>query len=118
MKAGGCGEGSRPLADGPRSTVMNTFLIRASFPIAVRGLFVFAGDVLSGVAKAGMRFEVPEAGHRWLLTAESVEMVNTVHGAKVALVVNAARDIYGFLPGLGVGYTTELTDPVEHEPRR
>lgn len=94
---------------------MNKFLIDASFPIAAKGLFVFVGEVLSGAVEAGMRFEVPEAGHRWPLTVESVERVITLHGDKVALVVKNARDAYGFLPGLGVGWTTELT---EHETCR
>jgi hypothetical protein len=90
---------------------VNTFLIQESFAIAAKGLFVFVGDVVLGAVEAGMRFEVPEAGHRWPLTVDSVEMVNTLHGAKVALVVNNPCDRFGFLPGLGVGYMTELTQP-------
>jgi hypothetical protein len=88
---------------------MNTFLIQDSFPIEAKGLFVFAGEVLSGIVEAGMRFEVPEAGHRWTLIVESVEIANTNHGNKVALTVKNSPDACGFLPGLGVGFTTELT---------
>ena len=97
--------------------VVNTFLIQASFPIAARGLFVFAGEVLSGVVEAGMCFEVPEAGHQWRLTVKFVEMAFTDRGNRVALVVDDPPDPSGFLPGLGVGFTTELTRPSQGAPR-
>ena len=88
---------------------MNKFLIQESFPIEAKGLFVFAGEVISGIVKAGMKFEVPEAGHWWPLMVESIEIVNTNQGNKVALTVKNSPDACGFLPGLGVGFTTELT---------
>ncbi len=73
-------------------------------------MFAFAGEVLSGTVRAGMVFELPEAGHRSRLKVESVEIVSTVHGAKVGLVVNDARNGPGFLPGLGVGWTADLME--------
>ena len=88
---------------------MNTFLIQGSFPIAAKGLFVFVGDVVSGAVEPGMTFKVPEADMGWPLTVESVEGVKTANGDKLALIVNDSRDACRFLPGLGVGYTTELT---------
>jgi hypothetical protein len=90
---------------------MNTFLVRESFPIAAKMLFVFVGDVLSGNVQAGMTFEVPEAGHRWPLVVKAVEMAQTVHGAKVALVVDDAQSDSGYLSGMGVGWTLDLRKP-------
>jgi hypothetical protein len=53
---------------------MNRFRIDDSFRIASVG-FVFVGELVEGSAKAGMVFEVPEAGHRWHLVVKSVEFV-------------------------------------------
>ncbi len=101
----------KAFSNGTGNEGMNTFLIQESFPIAAKGLFVFVGEVVSGSVEAGMRFEVPEAGHKWPLRVESVERVISVHGAKVALIVRDSRDTCGYLPGLGVGYRTKLTKP-------
>ena len=53
-----------------------------------------------------MKFKVPEAGHKWLLTVTSIETVNTDHGTRVAIVVSDGHP--GYLPGPAVGWTAEL----------
>lgn len=86
---------------------MNKFRIDDSFRITSVG-FVFVGEVVQGSAKAGMRFEVPEAGHRWQLVVKAVEFI-LLKGVKekIGLVVRDAD----YLPGLGVGWTAELRQP-------
>lgn len=86
---------------------MNRFRIDESFRIESVG-FVFMGEMVQGRAKAGMVFEVPEAGHRWPLTIKSVEFACLKDGReKIGLVVLDAN----CLPGLGVGCTAELREP-------
>ncbi len=70
-------------------------------------MFVFAGEVIEGSARAGMKFRVPEAGHAWELVIRSVELVRKTGGYCVlGLTVTNAKPSY--LPGLGVGWTAEL----------
>lgn len=85
---------------------MSKFRIVNSFAIKPKGIFVFAGEVLEGTVAPGMVFEVPEAGHRWRFVVRSVEMINTEGGNIVGLVIDDRTP--GHLPGLGVGWTTEL----------
>jgi molybdopterin-binding protein len=86
---------------------MNRFRIDESFKITSVG-FVFVGEIVRGSVKAGMSFEVPEAGHRCQLAVKSVEFVRLKEGReKIGLVVQ--DDDY--LPGLGVGWTAELQEP-------
>ena len=90
---------------------MNRFRIDDSFRITSVG-FVFVGDVVQGSAKAGMLFEVPEAGHRWQLVVKSVQFVRLDGGKeKIGLVVQDAD----YLPGLGVGWIAELRQQPENE---
>jgi len=86
---------------------MNRFRIDDSFRITSVG-FAFVGDVVEGSAKAGMLFDVPEAGHRWHLVVKSVEFVRLKGGKeKIGLVVQDAD----YPPRLGVGWTAELRKP-------
>lgn len=88
---------------------MNRFKIDGSFRIESVG-FVFFGDIVQGRVKAGMFFEIPEAGHRWQMVVKSVEFVLQKGGKeKIGLVVQ--DDQAGYLPGLGVGWTAELRSP-------
>lgn len=88
---------------------MNRFRIDDSFRIESVG-FVFVGDIVQGGVKAGMLFEVSEAGHRWQVVVKSVEFVLLRGGKeKIGLVVEDAPTRY--LPGLGVGWTAELRCP-------
>ena len=86
---------------------MVQFLIQESFPISSKGLFVFVGAVVSGAVEPGMVFLVPEAGHKWRVRVRSVERVGTAEGVKVALIVDDAGP--GYLAGMGVGWTAEIT---------
>ena len=83
---------------------MNRFAIENSFGIQP-DRFVFAGRVLEGQAKPGMIFEVPEAGHRWRVAIQSIEIIRKSDGTELTgLLVEDA----GYLPGLGTGWTAEL----------
>ena len=83
---------------------MARFLIKSSFSIELKNLFVFSGDILEGEVVPGMVFEVPEAGHRWKVRILSVERACTDHGAELALTVEDDQ----YLPGLGVGWTADV----------
>ncbi len=86
---------------------MNRFVIEDSFAVEP-DRFVFAGRVLEGRIERGMIFHVPEAGHRWRLSVQSVEFIRKAGGSElIGLVVKDDR----YLPGLGVGWTTELHEP-------
>jgi hypothetical protein len=85
---------------------MNRFRIDDSFSIKSRGVFVFVGDVVEGMASAGMIFDVPEAGHKWRLVVTSIEVISTDTGIKLGLVINDPDP--GYLPGLGAGWIAEL----------
>jgi hypothetical protein len=83
---------------------MNRFALEDSFPLHP-DTFVFAGRIVEGQAKAGMVFEVPEAGHRWRVIVKAVEFVRKRGGDELlGLLVQNTH----YLPGLGVGYVAEL----------
>ena len=83
---------------------MNRFAIEDSFAVEP-DTFVFAGRVIEGRAKAGMFFDVPEAGHRWRVVIKSVEFIRKLGGDEcIGLLVRDAD----YLPGLGAGWTAEL----------
>lgn len=85
---------------------VNRFLIKDSF--ALHPDFVFAGSLIEGQIKAGMVFEVPEAGHKWRVVVKAVEFLDKSDGeALIGLRVHNAN----YLHGLGVGFTTELLEP-------
>jgi hypothetical protein len=88
---------------------MNRFRIDDSFRIDSIG-FAFVGEIIEGSAAAGMKFEVPEAGHQWQLRVKAVEFVRQAVGKeKICLVVEDGR----YLSGLGAGWTAELHFPGE-----
>jgi selenocysteine-specific translation elongation factor len=89
---------------------VNRFRIDDSFEIKSVG-FVFVGEVVEGKATSGMVFYIPEAGHRWRLVIKSVEIIRTTEGTgRVGLVVENPEP--GYLPGAGVGWTTDSHEPV------
>jgi hypothetical protein len=85
---------------------MTRFAIEDSFALDP-DRFVFAGRVLEGRVEHGMIFDVPEAGHRWRLSVQSVEFLRKAGRDLIGLVVRDDR----YLPGWGVGWTTELHEP-------
>ena len=85
---------------------MNRFKIEDSFAVEP-DMFVFAGEIVEGTARAGMKFRVPEAGHAWELLIRSVEFIRRAGGSEmIGLTVKNADPAY--LPGLGAGWTAEL----------
>ena len=87
----------------------NHFKISDSFAIEAKKLFVFAGDVIEGVVKPGMTFQIHEAGHFWTLRVKSVELITKADG-NVILGLIVEDGFPGYLPGLGVGCTVQLVD--------
>jgi hypothetical protein len=86
-----------------------SFRIDDSFAISSIG-FVFAGEILQGTVSAGMQFLVYECGHHWRVVVRSVEFLRGVGGTeKIALVVENPTP--GYLKGLGIGQTVELSSP-------
>ena len=87
---------------------MNRFKIQDSFAIEP-DMFVFAGAVVEGSAGQGMKFCVPEAGHRWEFVVRSVEFIRKQGGSEmIGLVVQNGKPSY--LPGMGTGWTAELEE--------
>jgi hypothetical protein len=85
---------------------MNRFKIQDSFAIEP-DMFVFAGEMLQGRARAGMKFTVPEARHAWEFVVRSVECIRKAGGDEmVGLTVTNGRPSY--LRGMGAGWTAEL----------
>ena len=85
---------------------MNRFKIEDSFPIEP-DLFVFAGTIVEGRAGPGMRFWVPEAGHKWAFVVRSVEFIRKQGGSEtIGVVVQNGKPRY--LRGMGTGWTAEL----------
>jgi hypothetical protein len=85
---------------------MNRFRIQDSFAVEP-DLFVFAGEIVEGNVRKGMRFEVSEAGHKWQFVIRSVEFIRKSGDVEmVGLTVENAMPAY--LPGMGVGWTAEL----------
>ncbi len=85
---------------------MNRFKIQDSFAVEP-DTFVFAGEIVEGSARAGMRFRVPEAGHAWEVVIRSVEFIRKTGGEEVVgLTIANAKPSY--LNGLGAGWTAEL----------
>ena len=70
-------------------------------------MFVFAGAIVEGTPRAGMKFRVPEAGHAWELVIRSVEFICKADGSEmIGLTVKNADPSY--LRGLGAGWTAEV----------
>ena len=54
-----------------------------------------------------MKFEVPEAGHKWEFVIRSVEFIRKAGGSEIlGLTVENRKPSY--LPGMGAGWTAEL----------
>jgi hypothetical protein len=88
-------------------SAVNLFRIEQSFSLQP-DFFVFAGSLIEGEAKAGMIFEVPEAGHKLLIKVKAIDFLDKKSGeALLALRVHNEN----YLPGLGVGFTAELQEP-------
>ncbi len=89
-------------------TAMNRFKIEDSFAIEP-DLFVFAGAIVEGRAAQGMKFWVPEAGHKWEFVVRSVGFIRKQGGSEtIGLVVQNGKPSY--LRGMGTGWTAELQE--------
>ena len=88
---------------------MNRFKILDSVAIEP-DRFVFAGEIIEGKVGRGMKFWVPEAGHKHEFVVRSVEAILKKGGTElIGLVVENRTPSY--LGGLGVGWTAELHEP-------
>ena len=61
---------------------MNRFKIEDSFAVEP-DMFVFAGAIIEGRVEKGMKFEVPEAGHKWEFVVRSVELIRKLGGMEM-----------------------------------
>jgi hypothetical protein len=89
---------------------MNRFKIQDSYADPVESdLFVFEGELIEGGAKKGMSFQVHEAGHTLAFRIQSIRFISRAGGRQIIglEVMNAAP---GYLPGLGAGWTAELSE--------
>jgi len=72
-------------------------------------MFVFEGAIIEGSAGKGMKFEVPEAGHKFQFVVRSVEFIRKGGGIEtIGLTVENGAP--GYLPGMGAGWTAELRE--------